>query len=104
LSRLSNIERLLLEGFSPSHLSVSDFSHEHSVPSGSESHIKVVIASDDFAGLNRVKRHRLIYSCLQQELESGLHALQVHTYTFQELQTAKIEPPPKCKGGSKKEI
>ncbi len=102
MSRLSNIERLLIDSFTPSHLLVSDFSHEHSVPTGSESHVKVVIASQDFDGLNRVKRHRLVYSCLQTELDSGLHALQVHAYTAQELQNANIEPPPKCKGGSKK--
>ena len=81
---------------------MSDFSHEHSVPSGSESHVKVVIAAETFVGKNRVQRHRLIYSCLDSELQSGLHALQLHIYTEEELQTANIEPPPKCKGGSKR--
>ena len=65
---------------------MSDFSHEHSVPSGSESHVKVVIAAETFVGKNRVQRHRLIYSCLDSELQSGLHALQLHIYTEEELQ------------------
>ena len=102
MSRLSNIERLLVERFEPSHLLVSDFSHEHSVKPGSESHVKVVIATELFANKNKVQRHRLVYSCLQEELNNGLHALQLHLYTENELATANIEPPPKCKGGSKR--
>jgi stress-induced morphogen len=97
-----NIERLLIECFEPTHLKISDFSHGHSVPEGSESHVKVVIASESFASKNRVQRHRLVYSCLQDELNNGLHALQLHLYTEKELLTANIEPPPKCKGGSKR--
>ena len=99
MSRVQRIEKLL-EEIEPSHLLVTDFSHEHSGRSGTESHIKIVIAGDVFLGKNRVQRHRMIYSCLDSEMEMGLHALQLHIFSKEELKTANIEPPPKCKGGS----
>ena len=101
MSRLDRIQ-ILLEELGPSHLQVSDFSHEHSGRSGSESHIKIVIAGDIFQGKNRVQRHRMIYGRLNKELEAGLHALQLHIFTEEELEMAEIEPPPRCKGGTKR--
>ena len=44
-------------------------------------------------------RHRLVYSALSAEMNSGLHALQIHAYTESELEGANITPPPKCRGG-----
>lgn len=99
MSRVNRIQTLL-EELGPSHLQVSDFSHEHSGRAGSASHIKIVIAGDIFQGKNRVQRHRMIYGALNTEMESGLHALQLHIFTTEELKTADIEPPPRCKGGS----
>ena len=99
MSRVQRIEKLL-EAIEPSHLLVTDFSHEHSGRSGTESHIKIGIAGDIFQGKNRVKRHQMIYGCLKEEMEAGIHALQLHVFTQEELLTAKIEPPPRCKGAS----
>ena len=101
MSRVQRVEELLLQ-LQPSHLEVTDFSHGHNVPAGSESHLKVVIAGDIFAGKNKVQRHRTIYACLQEEMNSGLHALQIHAFTEKELESADIAPPPPCKGGSKR--
>ncbi len=77
MSRLERVKNLLEEKFSPSALDVSDFSDDHNVPKGSESHVKVRIVADAFDGKSLVQRHRLIYSALDQEMKQGLHALQL---------------------------
>ena len=45
--------------------------------SGSGTHFRVRIASDKFAGLSRVARHRLVYDALHEFVERGLHALAI---------------------------
>eukprot|EP00798_Chlamydomonas_sp_ICE-L_P026394 gene26394-17488_t len=52
-----------------------------------ETHFKVVVVSEQFDGLNLVKRHRLIYSILQEEFSRGLHALSLDTKTPAEAQS-----------------
>lgn len=47
-------------------------------PSG-ETHFKVRVVSAAFEGLNTVKRHRLVYSALADELAGPLHALTLDT-------------------------
>ena len=59
----------------------------------------VTIVSKKSEGVRTVQRHRLIYGALAEELQSGFHALQIHAYTEKEMETAEIEPPPRCKGG-----
>lgn len=100
MSRTAKVQEKLFAELDPSHLEVTDFSHQHSVPDGSESHLKVVIAAECFRGLRLVQRHRLIYQTLQDELATGLHALQIHAFTEEELEQADIQPPPRCKGGA----
>ncbi|MHA6493535.1 BolA family protein [Pseudomonas borbori] len=82
----------------PEHLEVLDESHMHS--RGLETHYKAVIVSDQFAGLNAVKRHQKAYAALG-DLMGQLHALALHTYTPQEWTEQGIAPvSPTCKGGS----
>jgi BolA protein len=45
-----------LAALQPQHLQVLDESHMHS--RGLQTHFKAVLVSDQFAGLNAVKRHR----------------------------------------------
>ncbi|KAJ6881022.1 hypothetical protein NC651_027764 [Populus alba x Populus x berolinensis] len=49
-----------------------------------ETHFNVKIVSPKFDGLNLVKRHRLVYDALAEELQSGLHALSIVAKTPQE--------------------
>lgn len=100
MSRKISVYNKLYSELEPTHLEVTDFSHQHSVPEGGESHLTVVIAADCFRGLRLVQRHRLVYQTLQEELTSGLHALQIHAFTEDELEQAEIQPPPRCKGGA----
>jgi BolA protein len=84
-------------------LEVSNESHMHSVPPGSETHFKVVLVSAEFVGKRPVARHQLIYRVLADELAGPVHALALHTYTAEEWQQRNGAAPvsPECMGGSK---
>ncbi|NAT09708.1 BolA family transcriptional regulator, partial [Pseudomonas syringae pv. actinidiae] len=62
----------------PQHLQVLDESHMHS--RGQQTHYKAVLVSDQFQGLNSVKRHQKVYATLGA-LMGEFHALALHTYT-----------------------
>ncbi|QIH10011.1 MULTISPECIES: BolA/IbaG family iron-sulfur metabolism protein [unclassified Pseudomonas] len=86
-----------LAGLQPEHLQVLDESHMHS--RGLETHFKAVLVSEQFAGLNSVKRHQKVYATLG-ELMGQFHALALHTYTPQEWETISAAPAsPTCAGG-----
>ncbi|MDD7804744.1 MAG: BolA/IbaG family iron-sulfur metabolism protein [Endozoicomonas sp. (ex Botrylloides leachii)] len=80
--KLSRVIRL-------SHIEVINESYLHNVPPGSESHLKVVLVSNDFAGKMPVKRHQLVYNFLAEELQNQIHALALHTYTEKEWKEKK---------------
>lgn len=101
---IEQVIRQKLEGqFSPNTLEVTNESHMHSVPEGSESHFKVVIVAEQFRTMRAVQRHQAIYAVLAEELQQTVHALALHTYTSSEweqsLQTAPTSPD--CMGGEK---
>ncbi len=98
-SRKERIEQQIEQQLEPTHLEVTDFSHQHSGRAGTESHFTVVVVSPKFEGIRTVQRHRMLYGALSAEMESGLHALQIHAYTESEMEKANIQPPPRCKGG-----
>ena len=77
------IENILNESFSPQVISVTNESHMHNVPDGSESHFKLLVVSDSFIDLSLVKRHQLVYKCLKAEMKL-IHALSMHLYTKSE--------------------
>lgn len=49
-----------------------------------ESHFRLEIVSDEFKGMTLPKRHRLVYSILDEELKGDVHALQLTTRTAAE--------------------
>lgn len=88
--------------FQPVYLEVINESHMHSVPPGSETHFKVVLATAAFAGKRQVQRHQAIYACLADELQNGVHALALHTFSPEEwLANTAVPASPQCLGGSK---
>lgn len=94
------IESKLRAAFDPMFLDIVDESYRHNVPAGAESHFKVVLVSERFAGERILNRHRLVYGVLSQELEATVHALALHTYTLKEwegLQDTLFTSPP-CRG------
>lgn len=103
MSVADTIAAKLRAAFQPSWLDVENESHKHNVPANSETHFKVVVVSEQFAGERPVRRHQRVYGALADELQAGVHALAIHTYTEQEWVAAGNAPlSPDCMGGSKK--
>ena len=98
------IQRRLTEALAPVHLDLEDETHKHNVPPGSESHWKVVVVSEAFAGKRLVHRQRAVYGALKQELADGIHALSMKTLTPEEwAEQGGAHTTPPCLGGSKAE-
>jgi stress-induced morphogen len=55
----------------------------HNVPINSETHFKLVIVSDDFVEMTKVKRHQLIYQILVETMKK-IHALSIQAFTIEE--------------------
>jgi len=83
MSVARNIERKLAAAFAPAELSVVDESAKHAGHSGArpegETHFRVRIVSQAFAGLSRVERQRRVYAALAGEMKSRVHALALTT-------------------------
>lgn len=49
---------------------------------GAEGKFEASVISDDFEGLMIIKRHKLVYACVNEQITSGeLHALTIHAKT-----------------------
>ena len=105
MSVAERIERKLAEALEPDHLEVVNESGNHNVPPGSESHFKVVLVAQAFAGERLLNRHRRVNAVLAEELARDIHALAIHTYTRDEWRrrfgNAPLSPP--CLGGKRLE-
>ena len=79
MSVKETIEQKLTQAFRPAHLEVIDESEQHRGHSGwregGETHFRVRMRSDAFAGQNRVARQRAVNTCLAEELAGPVHAL-----------------------------
>ena len=87
------IERL--QQLSPSHLEVVNESSGHGgyFP-GKESHFKVIVVSDIFAGLRLVQRHQKIYAVAGDLLSPGkIHTLAIHAFLPAEWQGQDTSRP-----------
>jgi BolA protein len=102
MSIQTNIEHKLASEYDADFLQVENESHLHNVAPGSESHFKVTIVSNAFKDQMLIKRHRMVNSTLQQEIQQ-IHALALHTLTPEEWQAraGKVADSPKCRGGGK---
>lgn len=85
-SRGLRIVEILNKELKPVELEVKDVSYQHAGHAGvkgsnGETHFNLKVVSKEFEGKSLVKRHRLIYSLLDAELQSGLHALSIEAKT-----------------------
>ena len=98
-----SIQAKLLDALSPGHLDVMNESHMHSVPANSETHFKVVVVSEAFAGKTRVARHQAVNGLLADELAGPVHALSIQAHTPEEwiARGGSVLESPNCMGGSK---
>lgn len=89
-SRGTRIKEKLERELSPVAIEVEDISYQHAGHAGvrgsdGETHFNVKVVSKEFEGKSLVKRHRLVYGLLQDELQSGLHALSIVAKTPSEV-------------------
>ena len=72
----------LKQAFTPESIDVVDESHLHEGHAGhrpgGQSHFRVYIVSQAFAGKSRIDRHRMINAVLAGDLAGGIHALAIH--------------------------
>ena len=82
MSVKSRIEQKLRTALGPESLRVEDESHLHVGHAGhrpeGETHFRVYVVSQAFAGKSRVERHRIVNQALAEELAGPIHALAVH--------------------------
>ncbi|MCP4329190.1 MAG: BolA family transcriptional regulator [Alphaproteobacteria bacterium] len=73
------IENKLNAEFNPVSLRVIDESHLHAGHAGArpegETHFRVEMTAQAFAGRSRIERHRLVHDALSAELKGPVHAL-----------------------------
>ncbi|GMY24655.1 protein BOLA1, chloroplastic [Fagus crenata] len=94
LSRANRMKAKLQSSLEAIALEIDDVSHQHAGHAAvrgtteGETHFNVKIVSTKFDGQSLVKRHRLVYDALADELQSGLHALSIVAKTPQEAEAA----------------
>jgi BolA protein len=104
MNRAERIFDAISKNLNPVHIEIDNESDMHNVPPNSETHFKVLVVSDVFAGKSRIDRQRIINDLLKTELQSGLHALTQKTMTPSEWESQKAAlnfESPECLGGSK---
>ncbi|BAN68547.1 BolA family protein [endosymbiont of unidentified scaly snail isolate Monju] len=97
------IEQALKDAFAPLHLEVLDESHMHNVPEDAQSHFKVTLVAEAFAGQSLIQRHRAVNQVLAGEIMDAIHALALHTMTPEEwfAKGGQLSDSPPCLGGGK---
>ncbi|MCG6857138.1 MAG: BolA family transcriptional regulator [Salaquimonas sp.] len=89
MGRSDNLKMKLEQEFSPSRLEIINESHLHAghhhgdetYDGSGETHLRIRIVSDAFAGMSRVERHRAINALAAEEIAAGLHALAIEAKT-----------------------
>ena len=84
MSAEQRIKEKLMVALTPIRLDVVNESHMHaghrSSPGTGDSHFRVLVVSEMFAGKTRVERHRLVNEALKGDVGGAIHALALSTY------------------------
>ncbi|KAK9449142.1 bola protein [Limtongia smithiae] len=86
------IRWVLTQAYSPTYLQIHNDSHKHAhhapmrTGGGSETHFRIEVVSDGFAGKGLAARHREVYGMFKEEMSApgGIHAMQLLTLTPEE--------------------
>ena len=93
---IESIKKNLSQNIKCNHLEIVDESPNHGGYSGGVSHVKLIVVSDDFDGLNLIKRHQLVYKALMN-LVSEIHAISIVSKTVDEWkESPDFIPSPDC--------
>lgn len=77
-ARIERMKSLLTESLTPSHLEIIDDSHLHAGHAGAKSgkgHFTVIIKSEQFEGLTRLKQQQAVFAALGDMMQTDIHAL-----------------------------
>ena len=79
MSMATEIDARLRAELAPLDLIVRDDSAQHAGHAGAREggHFHVAVVSHRFTGLQRLARHRLVYHCLSDLMQRGIHALAI---------------------------
>lgn len=81
--RLEQVEAMIKEQLPDAQVVIRDMK-------GGGDHLEAFVVSAEFEGKTRVKQHQLVYSALQEALDSeAIHALALKTYTPQAWEAAR---------------
>lgn len=79
------IHRRLSDALAPSRIDVVDQSAQHAGHAGArpegESHFRVTVVAQAFAGKSRIERQRLVYAALDELMRSDIHAISIVALT-----------------------
>lgn len=78
--RVQRIRTCLQSGLQPSELDIIDDSHLHAGHAGARDgrgHFRVRVVSERFAGLSTLQRHKLVYACVGELMQTDIHALSI---------------------------
>ena len=82
------IRQRLIAALAPSHLALVDQSAQHAGHAGArpegESHFRLTIVSEAFAGRSRIDRQRLVFAALGDLMQTDIHALSITALTADE--------------------
>lgn len=87
-TRMERIRERLLETFAPLECQLEDESALHAGHAGAASgggHFRLRIISVQFEKQSRIKRHRLVYDCLDDMMHTEIHALAITALAPSEL-------------------
>jgi BolA protein len=81
MNRKERIISLLTQEFNPQFIELIDDSAKHAghagASAGGETHYNLVVVSEKFSEMPKVRRHQAIYKVLDGEFKNGLHALAI---------------------------
>ena len=91
-NRIQVIRQQIQAELSPTSLQITDDSHLHVGHAGAQGgagHYSVQIVCEKFAGINRIKRHQLVYACVKDMMPDEIHALSIEAFSPEEASTKR---------------
>lgn len=85
MKRINRIEKRLKTYFDPEHLEVIDESHLHKGHVGArdgKGHYRLNMVSSCFLETSPIERHRMIFTALEDMMETDIHALSINASAF----------------------
>lgn len=82
-TRAERLVERLRAGLEPEQLEVIDDSHRHAGHAGAadgRGHFTVLVVSQRFAGLDTLRRHRLVYEIVGDMMTTDIHALSIQAF------------------------